>query len=155
VTDSNQIDRPMKTLFSLLLSSLFLVAATFAPPTEEITVEGKLVDTKCYGGGVAMDMAGVNYGNDHKVPGKDGEMKNVPNCGTACAMMGIPVGIVEGDKPGGKTYVIIAAANALKDHVAKKARVTGNTAFDGGIIATKVEGREDGEWVDVTPTAMM
>ena len=82
-------------------------------------------------------------------------MMDVPNCATACAGMGIPTGIVEGGEVGNKTYVIIASASALKDHMAKEARVTGELVFEGGIIASKIEVKEDGEWIDVTPGAMM
>jgi hypothetical protein len=69
--------------------------------------------------------------------------------------MGIPSGIVEGGKIGGRTYIIIASANGLKDHMDKEARVTGTSAFEGGIIASKVEVRDGDAWIDVTPGAMM
>ncbi len=142
----------MKKLIPLLSIVLFafIGMAMVNSTSEEITVEGKLIDTKCFG-----MMPEMNITDTHKVPGKDGKMMEMSGCGTACASMGIPVGIVEGGEPGGKTYVIIASANALKEHMAKEARVTGEQVFAGGIIASKVEVKEDGKWVDVTPGAMM
>ena len=69
--------------------------------------------------------------------------------------MGIPTGIVEGGTPDGKTYVLITSTTALKDHMAKEARVKGELAFDGGIIVGQIEVKEGGKWVDVTPASMM
>lgn len=119
-------------------------------PANTNTVARTLIDTKCYG-----MMPKANIGNTHKLPGKDGKMMDVPSCATACSGMGIPAGIVEGGEAGNKTYVLIVSATALKDHMAKEARVTGKEVFGGGILVAKVEVKEDGEWVDVTPGAMM
>lgn len=141
----------MKKLFPLLVAVVFVVAATFEPAPRPVTVEGTLVDTKCYGMAVAMGKADMNVSNTHKVQ-KDGKMMDMPNCATACAGMGIPAGVLTKD---GKTYVLITPANALKDHMAKEARVTGDLVFDGGIIASKVEVKENGKWKDVTPGTMM
>jgi len=148
----------MKKLFPGLLVFLLAFAGTVNTPTPDpITVEGILVDTKCYG-----MMPEMNKGNTHQVPKmdhgkavmKDGKpvLMEIPACATACAKMGIPAGIVDAE---GKTYIIVASAMALADHMAKEARVTGELAYAGGIIATKVEVKEDGEWIDVTPGAMM
>jgi hypothetical protein len=141
----------MKKVLPLFLAALFVFAGTIFPESpKDITVTGTLIDTKCYG-----MMPDANIGNTHKLPGKDGKMMDVPNCATACSGMGIPSGIVEGGKAGNKTYVLIVSATALKDHMAKEARVSGTEAFGGGIIVAKVEIRENGKWVDVTPGAMM
>ncbi|MBN4056338.1 hypothetical protein JYT20_01320 [Rhodothermus sp. AH-315-K08] len=152
----------MKSTLSLFVATLFLFAGTMFPaPAEDITVTGRLVDTKCYG-----MMPEANFGNDHMLPKmKDGmpimhdgmpEMMTVPMCGTACSSMGIPTGIVEGGAVGGRTYVIIASTTALSSYIAQEARVTGTLAFDGGIIASKIEVKgDDGRWEDVTPAAMM
>jgi hypothetical protein len=144
----------MKRIFPLLIAGLFIFAGTIFPNAPEtskkITVTGTLVDTKCYG-----MMPKANIGNDHKVPGPDGKMMEVPSCATACSAMGIPAGIVEGGKAGNKTYVIIASTTQLKSHMAKEARVVGEPVFGGGIIAEKIEVKENGKWVDVTPAAMM
>ncbi len=137
----------------------FLVGLTvlaFAVPEEstttafeEVTITGKLIDTKCYG------MNHDNHENDHMGPGKDGKMMKLPNCATACAAMGIPVGILEGGKKDGDVYVLITPALGLAQHQAKEARVTGMPVFEGGIIPTKIEVKENDKWVDVTPGGMM
>ncbi len=141
----------MKKVLPLFLATMFVFAGTMFPAaSDDITVTGTLIDTKCYG-----MMPEANMGNNHKVPGKDGKMMDVPNCATACSGMGIPAGIVEGGEAGNKTYVLIVSATALKDHMAKEARVSGTEVFGGGILVAKVEVKEDGKWVDVTPGAMM
>ena len=141
----------MKKVLPLFLATLFVFAGTMFPTSaDKITVTGTLIDTKCYG-----MMPKANIGNTHKLPGKDGKMMDVPNCATACSGMGIPTGIVEGGKAGNKSYVLIVSTTALKDHLAKEARVTGEEVFGGGIMVGKVEVKENGKWVDVTPGAMM
>ncbi len=140
----------MKKLFPMFIVALFAIAATMES-APKITVEGTLVDTKCYGMASAMGKPEMAIGNDHMVM-KDGKMMKVPNCGTACASMGIPTGVVTED---GKTYIIITSATALKEHVSQHVRVTGEKAFEGGILAGKVEVKVDGKWKDVTPGAMM
>jgi len=145
----------MKKLIPLFAAVMFVFAATMGDaPVNKITVTGQLVDSKCYGMGTSMGKPAMNFGNDHMIM-KGDKMMKVPNCATACAGMGIPVGIVEGGKAGNKTYIIITSANALKDHMAQEARVTGEEAFPGAIIAGKVEVKVDGKWKDVTPGAMM
>lgn len=143
----------MKRIIPLLLGlgmmAFTLPAETSEPGPDEVTVKGKLIDTKCYG------MHQGNIDNDHMAPGKDGKMTTLSKCATACASMGIPVGVLEGGKKGGKVYVLITPAGALAGHQAKEARVTGMAAYDGGIIPTKVEVRDGDKWVDVTPAGMM
>lgn len=141
----------MKKLLPLLGAALFVFAGTMSTPTQKITVEGTLVDAKCYGMATAMGKPEAAIHNDHMVM-KEGKMMKVPNCGTACASMGIPTGVATAD---GKTYIIITSATALKEHVAKHVRVTGDEAFDGGILAMKVEVKDGDGWKDVTPAAMM
>jgi hypothetical protein len=152
----------MKSTLSLFVATLFLFAGTVFPaPAEDITVVGKLVDTKCYG-----MMPEANIGNTHMLPKmKDGmpmmengmpSMMEVPMCATACSSIGIPAGIVEGGEAGGRTYVIIASTTSLKDYMDQEARVSGKLAFEGGIIAMKVEVRgDDGDWKEVSLAAMM
>lgn len=108
-----------------------------------VTIEGTLVDSKCY------SMNAMNSGNDHMTP--KGEVKA---CATACASMGIPVGVL--DKKGALT-IVIAPANLFASHMTKTARVTGAPAVDGhGVIADKVEVKEaDGSWKDVPVVTMM
>ena len=116
---------------------------------EPVTFEGKLIDTKCYG------MNHENHNNDHMVPMADGSMGTMPNCATACAQMGIPVGLLVGGEPGSDVKMLITPAGALANHQAKQARVTGTAAYPGGIIPMTIEVKEGDEWVDVTPAGMM
>ncbi len=60
------------------------------------TIEGTLVDTKCY----SMDARNVS--NDHVTP-----KGTLPKCATACANMGIPVAILTA---GGKVYTLAVPA---------------------------------------------
>lgn len=143
----------MKQIISLMV---VVAISAFAAPdrtgtagADDVTVIGKLIDTKCYG------MNHANAGNDHVAPGKDGAMMTVPQCATACAALGIPVGILEGGKADGKVYVLVTPAGALSKHQAKEARVTGAAVYAGSILPNKVEFKEDGKWVDVTPAGMM
>lgn len=152
-----------KTLFISILALLmisalvvFLQAGDQDKPMKmkATTIEGTVVDAKCYLGGAAMGMPAMNFGNDHKVPGKNGQMMTMPSCATACANMGIPAAIVEGGKPGGKTTIVIAPAAMFANHMTKQARVTGNMT-EAGIIAKKVEVKENGKWVEVAIPSMM
>jgi hypothetical protein len=131
-----------------MLAFTFPDAATVSVP-DEVTISGKLIDTKCYG----MNHGNIN--NDHMAPGKDGKMMTVPNCATACASTGIPVGLLEGGKKDAKVYMLVTPAGALAKHQSKEARVTGMEVFGGGLMPSKVEVKEDGKWVDVTPGGMM
>lgn len=155
--------RYLSSVFGLLTLAALTVAATapplFGPPSEVspkvVTLQGHLIDTKCYGMGVNMEKPEMNYHNTHMVPGENGKMQELPNCATACANMGIPVGLVEGSTPGNKTYVIITPAGQLAQHMDKEARVSGELAFSGGVIPSKIEVKENGEWTEVEIATMM
>ena len=140
----------MKKFLPLFLATAFIFAGTMVPSEADlVTVTGTLVDTKCYG-----MMPEANIGNTHKMM-KGDKMMDAPKCATACAAMGIPAGIVEGGKAGNQTYVLITPTNQLKKHMSKEARVTGEIAYEGAIMPMKIEVKEDGEWKDITPKAMM
>ncbi len=153
-----------KTMFVSILAALILSALVVflqagdeghqAMKKEAITIEGTLVDAKCYLSAAVMGKPAMNFGNDHMVQGKNGKMMSMANCATACANMGIPVAVVEGGKPGGKTTIIIAPAGMLAQHMTKNARVTGKLT-DAGIVAIKVEVKENGKWVEAPITSMM
>ena len=133
--------------FLPLLGACLLMAFTFNVGSSQIaTIEGKLVDTKCYG------MNEMNADNTHKVPGKDGKMMDMPNCATACANMGIPTGVLQED---GKVTILVTPTNQLAEHMAKHARVTGKKVFNGGLIPEKVEVKEEGKWKEVHIGTMM
>ncbi|MFU8859707.1 MAG: hypothetical protein ACNA8K_04725 [Cyclonatronaceae bacterium] len=134
----------MKRLLSLFIAAGFLFAFT---PTDDVTVTGTLVDTKCYG-----EMPDVNKTNDHMVPMENGEMAKIPNCATACANMGIPAAVATNN---GKTVTIIAPAGQLAEHMGKEVRIAGKVAFEGNLIPKKVEVRDGRQWKTVNITFMM
>ena len=116
---------------------------------KEVTVTGTLIDTKCYG------MNHDNVENAHFAM-KDGEKMKMPNCATACANIGIPAGLLKDGKKDGEVFVLITPANAVADHMAKEARVTGELAYPGGIIPSKIEVKNDkGKWENVSVATMM
>lgn len=138
--------------------TLVAVLAAFTFTTDNpasVTVQGNLVDTLCYGDAVNMDMPEAGYNDDHMVPGPDGEMMEIPNCATACANMGIPVGVNEGDAPGGQTYILVTPATQLSDYMDQEVRVEGTRVFEGGIKPNTIEVKEDGEWKEVEIQLMM
>ena len=96
------------------------------------TIEGTLVDTKCY----FMDSA--NSSNDH------GPMKG---CGTACAKGGTPVGVLTAK---GKHYPLVVAAPAVADHVGKTVRISGMIR-EGSFVLDKgeIQVQEGTEWKTV------
>ena len=70
--------------------------------------------------------------------------------------MGIPVGILKDGEKDGEVFVLITPSNALADHMAKKARVTGELAYPGAIIPGKIEVKNDhGKWEEVSVATMM
>jgi len=108
-----------------------------------VTIEGTLIDTKCF------SMNSANKANDHMTP--DG---NKVACAAACAKMGIPVGLLTAK---GDVVVILAPAPAFKDHMAQTARITGVRAQKGAaIVPDKAEVRgADGTWTEVSTREMM
>ncbi|MFQ5663077.1 MAG: hypothetical protein ACE5HL_04535 [Terriglobia bacterium] len=104
------------------------------------TVEGTLVDSKCY------LMNAKNAGNDHMTP-----KGTMPNCGTACAKMGIPVSLLTAD---GKVYTLAVPAPLVADYVGRTARATGMLK-QGSIVASKLEVREGNTWKEVRIATMM
>jgi len=109
---------------------------------KKITVEGLLVDSKCFG------MMRSNTGNDHQSP--DGLMKG---CAAKCAKDGIPVAVLQ---ESGKVLILAAPAKAFAPYMAQHVRVTGTVPFEGTIIPDKVEAQSaDGKWKEVEITTMM
>lgn len=112
------------------------------PTMGKVTVEGTLIDTKCY----AMNHA--NIGNDHQSP--DGLVKK---CAAKCAKDGIPVAVLEEN---GKVLILTAPAKALAPYMAQHVRVVGSVPFEGALLPDKVEVRSaDGQWKEVEITTMM
>ena len=125
----------MKLSLSLVAALAVVVAASGltcaqgAMAMKMETLDGTLVDTKCYG-----MMPEQNAGNDHMVD-MAGKMTKVPGCAVACATMGIPVGL----KQGNRTVVLAAPANQLSKHMAQEVKVTGMYSRDKAtFIVTRV-----------------
>ncbi|MCI0534301.1 MAG: hypothetical protein L0Z50_03630 [Verrucomicrobiales bacterium] len=109
---------------------------------KKVTVEGTLVDSKCYG------MMHSNTGNDHQ--SADGVMKG---CAAKCAKDGIPVAVLQKN---GKVLILSAPAKLFSPHMAKDVRVVGMVPFEGTIIPEKVEVQSVGDkWEEVKITTMM
>ena len=138
----------MKRSIAVLACTVVLFAFT-TPKLSVVTVTGKLIDTKCYG------MMHDNLNNDHMVKGHDGKMMKVPNCATACSAMGIPSGLLVDGKKDAQVYILITPTGTLAEHQAKEARVTGEVAYEGAIIPSKIEVKEKGKWKEVNITTMM
>lgn len=142
----------MNRFLSLTLACalVFVVLAALVAPPQRTTVVGQLVDSKCYG----MDT--INKENTHMVPGDNNEMVEIPGCASACAKMGIPAALLQGGEVNGDVFILLTPAGALAEHMAKDARVTGQLAFDGGLIPEKVEVKNnDGTWEEVNIVTMM
>ena len=114
----------------VLALSMFSMAAVAGD-----AVEGTLVDGKCFLGMGAK-------GNDH------GEMAN---CGTTCAKMGIPTGLVTAD---GHYYTLVVSATQVAAHVGSTIRVKGMEK-NGNLIAEAIEVKTDKGWKKVKIGAMM
>ncbi len=121
-------------LFPILVLAL-AIGAGVSVAQKDVTLEGTLVDSKCY---LAMGEAG----NDH------GAMKN---CGTMCLKGGTPGGLLTKDK---KFHAIIAPSTALADYVGQTIRVQGSE-HNGSLMAKKVEVRKNGRWEEIKLGAMM
>lgn len=119
---------------SLLVLLAFTVAA-ISVGAADATVEGALVDSKCY-------LGGGEVGNDH------GAMKE---CGTMCLKGGTPAAVLTKDK---KFHAIIAPAGVLAPYVGQQVRVIGSIT-NGSILAKSVAVNKAGKWEEVKLGAMM
>lgn len=120
---------------SILTLALILVVAVGAavaksPAAKPTTIEGTLVDTKCYFADAA------NRGNDH------GPVKG---CGTICAKAGSPVGILT---TAGKHYALVVPAPAVAEFVGQTVRATG-TVREGSFVPTKLEAKKGNNWQEI------
>lgn len=107
------------------------------------TIQGTLIDTKCYSTGGFVT-------NDHK----DAKGNTIPNCATACASMGIPVGVLDAEK---NVHIIAGPASGYAGWMAKEVRMHGTFGkYADVFIPDKVEVKEDGKWVEKpVPGTMM
>ncbi len=125
-----------KTLFPVLVALALAVAIGAYAAEKAVTLEGTLVDSKCY----LADNA--NVGNDH------GGMKE---CGTMCLKGGTPGALLTKDK---RFHAILAPSIALAPYVGQTVRVRG-TLHNGAIAADKVEVNKNGKWEEIKLGAMM
>lgn len=139
----------MKKFNSILATALLaaltvgsLHAADKMKMGKPVTVEGTLIDSKCFG------MMASNSGQDHQTP--KGLM---PKCAAACATQGIPVAVLQKN---GEVIIISAPAAVFAPHMAKQVRLTGIVPFKGTIIPDKVEAKSaSGKWEEVKIATMM
>ncbi len=106
---------------------------------QSISMEGILIDTRCYP--LNMD---INRGMDHERP--EGFVKA---CATACAMQGFPVAILRGGEPDGEVWVLMTVPAVLADYMAEQIRVQGTVRSTGVLIPERVETLSEGEWLTV------
>lgn len=121
------------------LLSLLIVLSLILPHTiaaqQQVIIEGRLVDSKCF-------LSMQEDDNNHMGMGE---------CGAMCLRMGQPAALVTTDNT---FHTIIAPSSDLASHVGHTMRVTG-TLHNGAIMAIKVEMNTDGNWTEVKLNAMM
>lgn len=115
---------------------LAFTAGAISAGAADATVEGTLVDAKCYLSDNSLT------GNDH------GAMKE---CGTMCLKGGTPAAVLTKDK---RFTAIIAPSIPLAPYVGQPVRVTGSQ-HSGSILANKVEVNKGGKWEEVKLGPMM
>src|SRR5712692_7149597 len=125
-----------KTMFAVLVAAALALALGVYGAVKEVTLEGTLVDSKCYLKDNSLT------GNDH------GPVKG---CGTMCLKGGTPAALLTKDK---KFHPIIASSTVLADYVGQTVRVSG-TLHSGAILADKVEVSKDSKWEEVKLGVMM
>ncbi|MBI3655076.1 MAG: hypothetical protein HY232_01490 [Acidobacteria bacterium] len=103
----------------------------------EQTIEGTLVDTKCY-------LGGGFKGNDHM-----GQTK----CGTMCAKSGLPVAVL--DSKDALTHLMVPAPS-VAEHIGMKVRAKGKLdKKSASLTADSLEVNKDGKWEPVNIKSMM
>ncbi len=120
----------------VLLAFVVAVAVGVYAAEKTVTLEGTLVDSKCYLKDNSLT------GNDH------GPVKE---CGTMCLKGGTPAALLTKDK---KFHAILAPSLVLAPYVGQTIRVSGSI-HNGAIAADKVEIQKDGKWEEVKLGVMM
>lgn len=124
------------TAWLLILAFAVAVAVGVSAAEKAVTLEGTLVDSKCYLNNNALT------GNDHG---------GVKECGTLCLKGGTPGALLTKDK---KFHAILAPSLALAPYVGQTIRVHG-TLHNGAIAAEKVEVNKNGKWEEIKLGEMM
>lgn len=99
------------------------------------TIEGTLVDAKCY-----LRMGAT--GDDHM---------GMKGCGTMCAKKGQPVGLLTAE---GKYYPLVVPAPQIAEHVGHMLRASG-TVKSGSLLPDKLEMKEGSSWKEIKIGTMM
>ena len=110
------------------------------------TYSGSLVDSKCF-----SMMPKMNAGNEHTVMGPKGKPMKVKACASACASMGIPVGLLAEN---GEMYILALPAGQLSAQMAKKARINGMIK-EGVLIVNTIEVQDGDKWNKINISYMM
>lgn len=116
-------------VFVLVLVLGIGVSVALAGSAESKTLEGQLVDSKCY---LKMGMKGNDHGS-------------MPGCGSACAKGGNPVGILTAE---GKYTTLGVAAPAVADYVGQTVRASG-TIKEGVFLPDKLEAKQGNAWKEI------
>lgn len=119
-----------------LLAVLLALAASAFAADKAVTLEGTLVDSKCY----LMD--NKLTGNDHG---------NVKKCGTLCLKAGSPGALLTKDN---HFYALLAPSIALSPYVGQQIRVAGRVV-SGSIDVDKAEVSQNGKWQPIKLGNMM
>lgn len=127
----------MRRWMTVMMTCVFLLTASTALLAKEMekaekkadktTVEGTLVDMKCY---LEMSMSGEKHAK----------------CAVKCSRSGLPVGLLK--KGTQEVYTLLVAAPALADHCEQTVRVTG-TIMGHAFAPDKLEVQKDGKWEEV------
>lgn len=124
-----------KLTFTALLLAALAASPALVGAQNQITVEGTLVDSKCYLGMGEKDEA-------------HGQMAA---CGSMCLKGGQPAGLVTADDT---FHVLVASSTALAPHVGHTVRVTGMVK-NGALIVSKAERSANGSYTEIELPSMM
>lgn len=135
----------MKKLLALVVIFMVGFAGTMIDGPSKLLVEGTVVDSMCFAKATKMEMPKAAMSDEHLAM-KDGKEVKMPACGTACAKMGMPVGLLEGGKPDGKLYLIVGPAGGYADYMAHEIKVEGEEVYAGALMPSKLWVKKDGKW---------
>jgi hypothetical protein len=123
----------------LKFTGAFLVALLAVPALlgaqNTLTVEGTLVDSKCY----------LGMGE------KDDDHGAMASCGAMCLKQGQPAGLVTADDT---FHILVASSAELAGHVGHTVRITGMVK-NGALIVTKAEMNANGQYSEIKLSSMM
>ncbi|MBI1747536.1 MAG: hypothetical protein HYR55_13235 [Acidobacteria bacterium] len=107
------------------------------PAKTEKSIEGTLIDVKCY-------LGGGFKGNEHM---------GVKTCGTMCAKSGLPVAVLDSKDT---VYHLMIPAPAVAEYIGMKVRVKGKVdSRSSSVTADYLEVNKDGKWERVKIESMM